>query len=90
MRQPHYYSGLYSYTYSAGLSIATNVSRKILEDDEESVSNWLNAIKQGGLYNPVEWAKLSGVDITTTDSLKNTISYISSIVDRIEELSKNL
>lgn len=90
MRQPHYYSGLYSYTYSAGLSIATNVSRKILEDDEEAVSNWLNAIKQGGLYNPVEWAKLSGVDITTTDSLKNTISYISSIVDKIEELSKNL
>ena len=90
MRQPHYYSGLYSYTYSAGLSIATNVSRKILEGDEEAVSNWLNAIKQGGLYNPVEWAKLSGVDITTTDSLKNTISYISSIVDKIEELSKNL
>lgn len=90
MRQPHYYSGLYSYTYSAGLSIATNVSRKILEDDEKAVNDWLNAIKQGGLYNPVEWAKLSGVDITTTDSLKNTISYISSIVDKIEELSKNL
>lgn len=90
MRQPHYYAGLYSYTYSAGLSIATNVSRKILEDDKEAVKDWLNAIKQGGLYNPVEWAKLSGVDITTTDSLMNTIEYISSIVDKIEELSKNL
>ena len=90
MRQPHYYSGLYSYTYSAGLSIATNVSRKILEGDEKAVKDWLNAIRQGGLYNPVEWAKLSGVDITNTDSLKKTIEYISSIVDKIEELSKNL
>ena len=90
MRQPHYYSGLYSYTYSAGLSIATNVSRKILEGDKEAVKDWLVALRQGGLYNPIEWAKLSGVDITTTDSLKNTIAYISSIVDKIEELSKNL
>ncbi len=90
MRQPHYYSGLYSYTYSAGLSIATNVSRKILEGDKEAVKDWLAALRQGGLYNPIDWAKLSGVDITTTDSLKNTIAYISSIVDKIEELSKNL
>lgn len=90
MRQPHYYSGLYSYTYSAGLSIATNVSRKILDGDKQAVKDWLNALRQGGLYNPIEWAKLSGVDITTTDSLKNTINYISSIVDKIEELSKNL
>lgn len=26
MRQPHYYMGLYSYTYSAGLTIATEAS----------------------------------------------------------------
>lgn len=29
MRQPHYYMGLYSYTYSAGLTIGTVVSQKI-------------------------------------------------------------
>lgn len=27
MRQPHYYMGLYSYTYSAGLTIGTVVSQ---------------------------------------------------------------
>ena len=29
MRQPHYYMGLYSYTYSAGLTIGTVVSQKL-------------------------------------------------------------
>ena len=29
MRQPHYYMGLYSYTYSAGLTVATQVCRRI-------------------------------------------------------------
>lgn len=27
MRQPHYYMGLYSYTYSAGLTIGTVISK---------------------------------------------------------------
>ena len=29
MRQPHYYMGLYSYTYSAGLTIGTVVAQKL-------------------------------------------------------------
>ena len=29
MRQPHYYMGLYSYTYSAGLTIGTQVAKMI-------------------------------------------------------------
>ena len=29
MRQPHYYMGLYSYTYSAGLTIGTVVSQRL-------------------------------------------------------------
>ena len=28
MRQPHYYMGLYSYTYSAGLTVATQVCKR--------------------------------------------------------------
>ncbi len=31
MRQPHYYMGLYSYTYSAGLTIGTVVFFKRLK-----------------------------------------------------------
>lgn len=32
MRQPHYYMGLYPYTYSTGLTVATEVSKKILKE----------------------------------------------------------
>ena len=35
MRQPHYYMGLYSYTYSAGLTIGTVVSQKIKMRDNQ-------------------------------------------------------
>ena len=33
MRQPHYYMGLYSYTYSLGLTIGTVVSQKLNKKD---------------------------------------------------------
>ena len=37
MRQPHYYMGLYSYTYSAGLTIGTVVSQKLKEGQKQSM-----------------------------------------------------
>lgn len=37
MRQPHYYMGLYSYTYSAGLTIGTVVSQCIKKEGQPAV-----------------------------------------------------
>lgn len=87
MRQPHYYSGLYSYTYSAGLTIATEVSSRILQEGEPAVEAWLQAMRAGGSVDPIGFAALAGVDITTDQPLRNTINYIGEIIDRIEELS---
>ena len=56
MRQPHYYMGLYSYTYSAGLTIGTVVSQK-LKRRTKAVDAWLETLKAGGSKNPVELAK---------------------------------
>lgn len=40
MRQPHYYMGLYSYTYSAGLTIATQVCKRIEKEGQPAVDDW--------------------------------------------------
>lgn len=48
MRQPHYYSGLYPYSYSAGLTIATEVARTTREEGEPAVKRWLEVLKAGG------------------------------------------
>lgn len=83
MRQPHYYSGLYSYTYSAGLTIGTEVSRLIEEEGEEVAKKWIEVLKAGGTLNSIELAKKAGVDITTEKPLRNAIKYIESLVDSI-------
>ncbi|MDN6626128.1 MAG: oligoendopeptidase F, partial [Pisciglobus halotolerans] len=65
MRQSHYYMGLYSYTYSAGLTIATQAFLNIQEQGQKAVNDWLAFLKTGDQYEPVEAAAVAGVDITT-------------------------
>ncbi|HSP47567.1 MAG TPA: M3 family metallopeptidase, partial [Clostridiaceae bacterium] len=90
MRQPHYYMGLYPYTYSAGLTIATEVSRRALEDGEGAIEDWKKVLKAGGTLTPVELAKLAGVDITTDQPLLNTIEHIGSLISEIERLTTEI
>jgi hypothetical protein len=83
IRQPHYYDGLYSYTYSAGLVVSTVVSQNILRGKQEYAKNWIEFLKSGGEKNPVELCKVAGVDITTDSALLETIGFISKTVDEI-------
>ena len=90
MRQPHYYMGLYPYTYSAGLTISTEASKRIKEEGQDAVDDWREVLKAGGTKKPVELAKMAGVDITTEKPLLNTIDYIGEIIDEIIELTEEI
>lgn len=90
MRQQHYYKGLYPYTYSAGLTVATEVSKRILKDGAPAVEDWKEVLRAGGTKNPIELSKMAGVDITSELPLKNTIAFIGQIIDEIEELTNAL
>ena len=90
MRQPHYYMGLYSYTYSAGLTVATEVARRIQRDGASAVEDWKKVLDAGSTLDPIGLAKLAGVDITTDAPLNDTIDYIGSIIDEICKLTKEI
>ena len=88
MRQPHYYMGLYSYTYSAGLTIATKMAQRMLSEGESAVSDWKKALHAGSTVTPLEFAQIAGVDISTDKPLLDTIEYIGSLIDEICKLTK--
>ena len=90
MRQPHYYMGLYPYTYSAGLTIATQVSNRILKEGQPAVDDWRKVLKAGGTKTPIELAKMAGVDITTEKPLLDTIEHIGNIIDEIIKLTEDM
>jgi len=90
MRQPHYYMGLYPYTYSAGLTIATQVSNRILKEGKPAVDDWRKVLKAGGTKTPIELAKMAGVDITTEKPLLDTIEHIGNIIDELIKLTEEM
>ncbi len=90
MRQPHYYMGLYSYTYSASLTIATGACRRIAEEGEPAVEDWKKALAAGSTLTPMEFAKMAGVDISTEKPLNDMIAYIGSMIDEMWELTEEL
>jgi oligoendopeptidase F len=90
MRQPHYYMGLYPYTYSAGLTIATEVSKRVLTEGQTALDDWKEVLKAGGTKTPVELAQMAGVDITTDKPLLNTIEHIGNLIDDIIKLTEEL
>lgn len=85
MRQPHYYMGLYPYTYSAGLTASTAAAQMIQEEGQPAVDRWLSALKAGGTLKPLELMKLAGVDMTTPEPIKKAVAYVGSLVDELEK-----
>lgn len=90
MRQPHYYMGLYSYTYSAGLTIATQVCKRIEKEGQPAVDDWKKVLAAGSTKPPVELAAMAGIDISTDEPLLDTIETIGDMIDEICRLTDEL
>lgn len=87
MRQSHYYMGLYPYTYAAGLTISTAAAQRIMQQGEPAAEAWLSALKAGGSLDPLDLARLAGVDMSTEAPIRSAVAYVGSLVDELEGLS---
>lgn len=90
MRQPHYYMGLYSYTYSAGLTVATQACKRIEAEGQPAVEDWKRVLAAGSTKTPLELAKMAGVDISTDAPLLDTIETIGGMIEEICQLTEEL
>jgi oligoendopeptidase F len=84
MRQPHYYMGLYPYTYSVGLVAATAMAGRIAEEGDAAVQRWLQVLKAGGTLKPMELLQLAGIDLSSPEPIRAAVAYVGSLVDELE------
>lgn len=88
MRQPHYYMGLYSYTYSVGLTLASHCFLRLRAADEkerkEIVRDWLNFLAFGERGSLEEIASVAQKNFCLESSLRKTIDFLSDCVDKLE------
>jgi oligoendopeptidase F len=84
MRQPHYYMGLYPYTYSVGLVAATAMAGLIAQEGAPAVQRWLQVLKAGGTLKPLELMQLGGIDMRTPQPIHDAVAYVGSLIDELE------
>lgn len=83
MRQPHYYMGLYSYTYSAGLVTATVVAENLARNGQAAAEQWVRVLKAGSTEKPLDLAKMAGVDLEDEATVRRAMDYVGRVVDEL-------
>lgn len=86
MRQPHYYMGLYPYTYSAGLTASTAIANQIFEEGQPAVDRWLAVLAAGGTQTPEGLLKMAGLDVSTSEPVEKAVAYVGSLIEELENL----
>jgi oligoendopeptidase F len=84
MRQPHYYMGLYPYTYSVGLVASTAMALRVQQEGEPAVQRWLAVLKAGGTRKPLELLQMAGIDLATPQPIHDAVAYVGRLVDELE------
>lgn len=83
-QQPHFYRGLYPYTYAAGLACGYGVAESIRVDGPPAVKRWLATLSDGGTHPPLELMRRAGVDLTAADPIKRAVGFFGDLVDELE------
>lgn len=87
-RIPHFYSDFYVYQYATGYAAANYFASNILKNGEKAVEEYKKFLQSGGSLYPIDILKNSGVDMTSSTPIKETIKRFSQLLDMIEEYTK--
>lgn len=85
-RIPHFYTPFYVYQYATGYSAAIAISRKILNQEPNAVTNYLRFLSSGSSKNCIDLLKICGVDMTKTEPVESALDLFENLLNQFEEL----
>lgn len=85
MRQPHYYMGLYPYTYSVGLVASTAMALRIQQEGPPAVQRWLEVLKAGGTRKPLDLLQMAGIDLHSPQPIHEAVAHVGHLIDELEQ-----
>lgn len=85
-RIPHLYYDFYVYQYATGLSAACYIVKRILNHEENAVSDYLKFLSTGDSMDPIEELKVAGVDIEDEKVINGAIDMFQEIINEYRSL----
>lgn len=86
LRIPHFYRNFYVFTYATSHCAATNIGRRILNEEDGAVAGLEAFLKAGSSKYPLDILKLAGVDMTTPKPVQDTMELFDELLDQFEAL----
>ena len=89
-RVPHFYYNYYVFQYATGYAAAIALSRRILQEGEPAVRDYLEFLSGGCSKSPIDLLKGAGVDMTTPEPINQALKLFDTLLDEMEELTEDL
>ena len=85
-RIPHFYYNYYVFQYATGYAAAIALSRRILNEGESAVRDYLNFLSGGCSRSPIDLLKGAGVDMTSPEPVNQALELFGQLLDEMEAL----
>ena len=85
-RIPDLYYDFYVYQYATGLSAACYIVKRILNHEENAVSDYLKFLSTGDSMDPIEELKVAGVDMEDEKVINGAIDMFQEIINEYRSL----
>ena len=85
-RIPHFYYDYYVFQYATGYSAAIALSRRILQEGEPAVKDYLEFLSGGCSKSPIDLLKGAGVDMTSPEPVNQALQLFGELLDEMEAL----
>jgi len=86
VRIPHFYYNYYMYTYATSFAASQLITKKIRDEGQPAVDNYLKFLSSGRSEYPIELLKIAGVDMSTPAPIEATTSRMNELLDQMEEI----
>ena len=86
-RIPHFYYNFYVYQYATSYAAAVDIAHRILEGEENALSNYKGFLKSGCTKDPVSLLKIAGVDLSTRKPIDSALKIFDDAITMMEEIS---
>ena len=85
-RIPHFYNAFYVYQYATGYSAAIALSEQIIKQGQPAIDRYLDFLSKGNSEYSIDLLKGAGVDMTSTEPIKNAMKVFEDLLNQMESL----
>jgi len=86
-RVPHFYYNFYVYKYATGFCAAVALAQSFREEGETALQRYIRLLQSGGSDYPLVLLQQAGVDLTTTQPIKEAMRTFDRLVEEFAGLS---